>query len=105
MQNNSEKSLEHIKFFQEGKIRSVWNEEEELWYFSVVDVVEVLTGSVNPRDYWFKMKKRVHTEDGFELSTICRQFKLTATDGKLRETDCANVKSNSIYPVSKGRTF
>lgn len=93
MQNNSEKSLEHIKFFQEGKIRSVWNEEEELWYFSVVDVVEVLTGSVNPRDYWFKMKKRVHTEDGFELSTICRQFKLTATDGKLRETDCANVKS------------
>ena len=93
MQNNSEKSLEHIKIFQEGKIRSVWNEEEELWYFSVVDVVEVLTGSVNPRDYWFKMKKRVHTEDGFELSTICRQFKLTAIDGKLRETDCANVKS------------
>ena len=93
MQNNSEKSLEHIKIFQEEKIRSVWNEEEEQWYFSVVDVVDVLTGSVNPRDYWFKMKKRVHTEDGFELSTICRQFKLTATDGKLRETDCANVKS------------
>lgn len=93
MQNNFENSLEHIKIFQERKIRSVWNEEEDQWYFSVVDVVEVLTGSVNPRDYWFKMKKRVHTEDGFELSTICRQFKLTATDGKLRETDCANVKS------------
>ena len=93
MQNNFEKSLEHIKIFQEGKIRSVWNEEEEQWYFSVVDVVDVLTGSVNPRDYWFKMKKRVHSEDGIELSTICRQLKLQSSDGKQYKTDCANVKS------------
>lgn len=93
MKNNSEKSLEHIKIFQEGKIRSIWNEEEEQWYFSVVDVVEVLTGSVNPRDYWFKMKKRVHSEDGIELSTICRQLKLLSSDGKHYKTDCANVKS------------
>ena len=76
MQNETYKNLQQIKLFQEGKIRSIWNEEEGQWYFSVVDVVEVLTGSVNPRDYWFKMKKRVHTEDGIELSTICRQLKL-----------------------------
>ncbi|MCQ2601794.1 MAG: Bro-N domain-containing protein [Treponema sp.] len=82
-----------IKLFEEKKVRSVWSEQEQQWYFSVIDVVEVLTESVNPRDYWFKMKKRVHSEDGIELSTICRQFKMTAQDGKLRETDCANVKS------------
>lgn len=82
-----------IKLFEEKKVRSVWDEEEQQWYFSVIDVVEVLTESVNPRDYWFKMKKRVHSEDGIELSTICRQFKMIAQDGKNRETDCANVKS------------
>ena len=82
-----------IKLFEEKKVRSVWENQEQQWYFSVIDVVEVLTESVNPRDYWFKMKKRVHSEDGLELSTICRQFKMTAQDGKMRETDCANVKS------------
>ena len=82
-----------IKLFEESKIRSVWNEEEQQWYFSVVDVVAVLTESVNPRDYWFKMKKRVHSEDGIELSTICRQLKMQAPDGKMRETDAANVKA------------
>ena len=82
-----------IKLFEEKKVRSIWDENELQWYFSVIDVVEVLTESVNPRDYWFKMKKRVHSEDGIELSTICRQFKMTAQDGKMRETDCANVKS------------
>ncbi|MCQ2588524.1 MAG: Bro-N domain-containing protein [Treponema sp.] len=82
-----------IKLFEEKKVRSVWNEEEQQWYFSVIDVIQILTESVNSRDYWFKMKKRVHSEDGIELSTICRQFKLIAQDGKNRETDCANVKS------------
>ena len=81
-----------IKLFEESKIRSIWNEEEQQWYFSVIDVVAVLTESVNPRDYWFKMKRRVHSEDGIELSTICRQLKLPAPDGKMRTTDCANVK-------------
>ena len=59
--------------------------------FSIVDVVGVLTNSANPRDYWFKMKQRVKIEDGLELSTICRQLKLKATDGKMRVTDCANT--------------
>jgi DNA-damage-inducible protein D len=58
----------------------------------VVDVVAALTGSANPRDYWFKMKTRVKTEDGFELSTICRQLKLISSDGKRYATDCADVQ-------------
>lgn len=93
MQNDENKSIQQIKLFEDNKIRSVWDEKEEQWYFSVVDVVAVLTESVNPRDYWFKMKKRVHSEDGIELSTICRQLKMVAPDGKMRETDAANVKA------------
>ena len=75
-----------VQLFNDKKIRSEWNSEEEQWYFSVIDVIEVLTDSVNPRDYWFKMKKRVHSEDGIELSTICRQL-------KMRETDAANTEA------------
>ena len=93
MQNDENKSIQQIKLFEDSKIRSVWDEEEEQWYFSVVDVVAVLTESVNPRDYWFKMKKRIHSEEGIELSTICRQLKMMAPDGKMRETDAANVKA------------
>lgn len=93
MQNDENKSLHQIKFFEDSKIRSIWDEKEEQWYFSVVDVIAVLSESVNPRDYWFKMKKRVHSEDGIELSTICRQLKMMAPDGKMRATDAANVKA------------
>lgn len=82
-----------IKLFQDKKIRSYWDSEEEQWYFSVIDVIAVLTDSVNPRDYWFKMKKRVNSDDGLELSTICRQLKMPAPDGKMRLTDAANVKA------------
>jgi len=82
-----------IKLFEEKKIRAHWDEPTEEWYFSVVDVVEILTDSINPRDYWFKMKQRVTLEDGFELSTICRQLKLVSSDGKKYNTDCANVRS------------
>ena len=64
-----------IKLFEEKKVRAYWDESSEEWYFSVVDVIEVLTESANPRDYWFKMKQRVKLEDGIELSTICRQLK------------------------------
>lgn len=62
------------------------------WWFSVVDVILALTDSFNPRDYWFKMKIRVKDEDGIELSTICRQLKLKASDRKMRITDCANTE-------------
>lgn len=82
-----------IKLFESKKIRTHWDEGEEQWYFSVIDVVEVLTVSVNPRDYWFKMKIRVKTEDGFQLSTICRQLKMQSSDGKKYLTDCADTQS------------
>lgn len=78
--------------FEKHGIRRVYDEKSETWFFSVIDVVGALTDSANPRDYWFKMKIRVKTEDGFELSTICRQLKLKAPDGKMRETDCASVE-------------
>jgi len=79
-----------VALFKGNKIRKTIHHNE--WWFSVVDVVEALTNSVNPRDYWYKMKVRVNREDGFELSTICRQLKLKATDGKKYETDCANTE-------------
>jgi len=82
-----------IKLFENRKIRTHFDEQTEEWYFSVIDVVEVLTDSANPRDYWFKMKQRVKLEDGIELSTICRQLKMIAPDGKMRSTDCVNVQS------------
>lgn len=85
--------MSNIKLFESKKVRTHWDEKTEQWYFSVIDVVEILTESPNPRDYWFKMKTRVKTEDGFELSTICRQFKMEANDGKMRETDVADTKA------------
>ncbi|HAO21902.1 MAG TPA: phage antirepressor protein [Desulfobacteraceae bacterium] len=78
-----------IVVFESKKIRRIWHNEE--WYFSVTDVVGVLTDSVNPRDYWFKMKSREKSESGIELSTICLQLKLESADGKKYTTDCANT--------------
>lgn len=63
-----------IAIFKGNKIRKILHENE--WWFSVIDVVGVLTDSTNPRDYWFKMKQRVKLDDGVELSTFCRQLKL-----------------------------
>lgn len=80
-----------IALFKGKKIRKTIYENE--WWFSVVDVVAALTDSVNPRDYWYKMKLRVEHEDGFQLSTHCRQLKLEAADGKKYSTDCANTES------------
>ena len=85
--------MSNIKLFEDKQVRTFWDEKEEQWCFSIVDVVEVLTNSANPRDYWFKMKIRVKIEAGVELSTICRQLKLKATDGKMRETDCASTQN------------
>ena len=81
-----------IKLFEQQKVRTHWDEKEEKWYFSIIDVVAILTDSTNPRDYWFKMKQRVKTEDSLELSTVCRQLKMKATDGKMRETDVAETQ-------------
>jgi len=79
--------------FDGKNIRRVYDEETEIWWFSVIDVVQALTDSVNARDYWFKMKQRVQLEDGAELSTFCRQLKMLASDGKQRLTDAATAES------------
>jgi len=78
--------------FDDSPIRRLFDEVDDTWYFSVIDVIAALTGSLNPRDYWFKMKVRVKSEDGIELSTICRQLKMKAADGKMRNTDVTNVQ-------------
>ncbi|MDD2690435.1 MAG: BRO family protein [Simplicispira sp.] len=79
--------------FDGQAIRRVYDETTDTWWFSVIDIVQVLTNSENARDYWFKMKQRVKAEDGAELSTFCRQLKLPAADGKQRLTDCATAQS------------
>ena len=81
-----------IKIFEGSQIRSVWDNEREEWYFSIVDVVGSLTESNNPRDYWYRVKKRMSEEEKSELSTICRQLKLKAPDGKMRLTDVADMQ-------------
>lgn len=83
--------MSSIKLFQSNKIRSTWNDEEEQWYFSIVDVVGALTDSVDGRKYWNKLKQRLKSE-GNELVTICHQLKMPASDGKMRITDTANAK-------------
>jgi DNA-damage-inducible protein D len=85
--------MNSIILFESKDIRRVWDENEQKWYFSVTDVIAALTDSANPRDYWFKMKIRVKSEDGAELSTNCRQLKMRAPDGKMRSTDSATVET------------
>lgn len=81
-----------IKMFEGSQIRSVWDNEREEWYFSVVDVIGSLTESNNPRDYWYRVKKRMSEEERSELSTFCRQLKLKSTDGKSYKTDVADMQ-------------
>lgn len=81
-----------VKMFEGSQIRSVWDNEREEWYFSVVDVIGSLTKSNNPRDYWYRVKKRMSEEERSELSTFCRQLKLKSTDGKSYKTDVADMQ-------------
>lgn len=85
--------MSNIKVFEDKKIRTQWNADEEDWYFSVVDIVGVLTDKDydNARKYWKVLKGRLKSE-GSELVSFCYQFKLPAQDGKLRETDVLNTK-------------
>ena len=82
-------NTESLQLFEDRRIRTAWNEEEEKWYFSIVDIISVLTDSVDyqtARKYWNKLKQRL-SEEGNESVTNCHQLKLTATDGKQRITD------------------
>lgn len=86
--------MDEIKLYENKEIRSIWDEEKEEWYFSVVDVVGVLTEQENVRGastYWAVLKKRLK-EEGNELLTICKQLKMKATDGKMRLTDVADMQ-------------
>lgn len=83
-----------IQLFNDRKVRTVWDSEKEEWYFSVVDVVEVLTDSLDyqtARKYWNKLKERL-IKEGNETVTNCHQLKLPAADGKMRLTDVATTE-------------
>ena len=80
-----------IKVFESRQIRTLWNAEEEEWYFSVVDIVAVLTDSKDPNAYWRKLKQRLRDE-GNETVTNCHGLKMRAPDGKMRMTDCLDTK-------------
>jgi prophage antirepressor-like protein len=81
-----------IKIFDAKKVRTLWNEDEEEWYFSIVDVVAALTDSVDPAAYWRKLKQRLK-EEGNETVTNCHGLKMPAPDGKMRRTDVANTQA------------
>ena len=80
-----------IKLFEQKQIRSIWKDENEKWYFSIVDVIEVLTGTDRPRKYWSDLKSKLKKE-GSELSEKIGQLKLSAEDGKMRLTDIADTE-------------
>ncbi len=80
-----------VKLFESKKVRSQWHEEDSKWYFSVIDVIEILTDSPRPRKYWNALKTKLNTE-GSQLSQKLGQLKMEAEDGKLRETDVADTE-------------
>ena len=80
-----------IKLFENKVVRSHWDSEQEEWYFSVVDVVVVLTESENPNNYWKVLKNRLKKE-GSQLVTNCNQLKMPSSDGKMYKTDCMNTE-------------
>ena len=80
-----------IKLFESQKVRTVWNEDEEEWYFSVVDVIQILTQSIDSAAYWRKLKQRLKLE-GNETVTNCHALKMQAADGKMRLTDCLSTE-------------
>lgn len=83
--------MKDLVLFEEKQIRRAWNEQDQKWYFSIVDVCEVLTESPEPRKYWSVLKSRLRKE-GSELTTFCSQLKMQASDGKFYDTDCANAE-------------
>ena len=80
------------KLFEGKEIRSVWDSEKEEYYFSVVDVISILTDSKDSSDYWTTLKRRLTNDEGSQLPTICRSLKLKAKDGKMRNTDTLDTK-------------
>ena len=85
-----EEKKNKLVVFESKNIRRKWHNNE--WFYSVVDICGALTGSVNPRDYWYRLKKRLDDEEKVELSTVCRQLKIESDDGKKYLTDCSNTE-------------
>ena len=91
MENNKLKTI--TKLFEGKEVRSIWDAEKEEYYFSVVDVIKVLTDSKDSNDYWYKLKKRMTEEEKSEISTKCRQLKMKSKkDGKNYSTDTLDTK-------------
>jgi len=82
-----------IKIFEQSKIRSVYDEEKDVWYFSVIDVIAILTESERPRKYWSDLKKKLTNEGYIEVSEKIGQLKMLAPDGKMRDTDAADAET------------
>ena len=99
---------ELVQIFEEKKVRTIWNQEEEKWYFVIVDVMKVLTESPNPQVYWRVLKKRLKQE-GNETVTNCNALKLLAEDGKMRLTDVADTEQLfrliQVIPSPKAEPF
>ena len=81
-----------VALFKHKKVRRHWDEDKELWYFSIIDVVAILTDSVNPQGYWRKLKERLRKE-GNQTVTDCHALKMIAPDGKMRLTDVADTET------------
>ena len=86
----TDKGIHKVAIFQGIKVRRIIHDGE--WWFSVVDVIKVLTNSNKPAVYWSVMKTRVEANDGFQLFTICKQLKMKSNDGKSYATDCSNTE-------------
>ncbi len=80
-----------IKLFEEKKVRTLWDAEQEKWFISIIDVIAILTESIDPNAYWRKLKQRLK-EEGNETVTNCHGLKMKATDGKMRMTDVADTE-------------
>ena len=84
--------MSNIKLFESKNVRTHWDAEKETWYFSIIDVIEILTGSSIPKRYWSDLKKKLLKEGSEAYEKIVR-LKILATDGKLRETDLADTET------------
>ena len=84
--------MSNIKLFESRQIRSQWSESEQKWYFAIIDVIEILTESANPRRYWSDLKRKLTSEGFSQLYEIIVQLKMISSDGKKYITDCANAK-------------
>src|SRR5437773_1737478 len=83
--------MSNIKLFESKRVRSEWNKQEQKWYFSIIDIIEILTGSPRPRKYWNALKTKLRDE-GSQLSQELGQLKMQSDDGKFYLTDVANTE-------------